>query len=117
MTAGDGSVLHAATKKLSGSWGYLAPDGTTLSGKLNVHRNDITSTRCEAHAIIAGMYSDNGRRHQICDNQAAIVLAKKKAHGLAQMTTKLFHYGNRTASNSNPWWHLYVSRARSTVSG
>ncbi|GMF16624.1 unnamed protein product [Phytophthora fragariaefolia] len=53
--AGDGSVVNAATPLASGSWATQIADGYLVSGKLNMHPVDLTSTRCELHAILAGL--------------------------------------------------------------
>jgi hypothetical protein len=69
--AGDGSVIDGGTRNARGAWG-LRTQTTRRLGRLQVHWKYITSTRCECHALIAGLAASGDRRTQICDNQAAI---------------------------------------------
>ncbi|KAG1706272.1 hypothetical protein DVH05_001420 [Phytophthora capsici] len=64
--------------------------------QLRVHRADITSTRCEIYALLAGntLYGDAGE--QICDNKSAIhILRKARAYANGALTTIKFRDPHR----------------------
>lgn len=48
-----------------------------VAGQLRIHRDDITSTRCEIHALLAGLVLGHEVGWQICDNQSAIQVFNK----------------------------------------
>ncbi|EGZ05431.1 hypothetical protein PHYSODRAFT_307718 [Phytophthora sojae] len=55
VQAGDGSVAEANTTNVQGGWALQAPGGNSVTGQLRIHRPDITSTRCEIHALLGGL--------------------------------------------------------------
>ena len=76
MVAGDGSIVDRGTIQASGGWGLVMTEGTRIQGRLHLQSMDLTSTRCEVHALIHG--SRYARYYeQICDNKGAIGLWKK----------------------------------------
>ncbi|GMF40651.1 unnamed protein product [Phytophthora fragariaefolia] len=79
---GGGSVLDANTHNASGGWAFHDDSGTVLLGKLRIHWSDITSTRCELHALLAGIFAGGDQGAPICDNKSAIhilLLARRLA--------------------------------------
>ena len=75
-TAGDGSVLHGGTAFARGSWGLVQRSGKIVSGQLHISPKCITSTRCETHALLAGLVL-NADTVQTCDNRAGITILDK----------------------------------------
>ncbi|OWZ14019.1 hypothetical protein PHMEG_00012560 [Phytophthora megakarya] len=69
--AGDGSVLGAGTPEERGGWATHSGSIRKV-GKVNVHWADTTSTRCECHALIAGLAGSGDSGVQVCDSQPAI---------------------------------------------
>ncbi|OWY98144.1 hypothetical protein PHMEG_00031159, partial [Phytophthora megakarya] len=63
--------MASGTQDASGSWA-LRTSGRRYVGRLQAHWADITSTRLECHALIAGLAATRDSGLQICDNQAAI---------------------------------------------
>ncbi|KAF4032709.1 hypothetical protein GN244_ATG15435 [Phytophthora infestans] len=63
------------------------PEGQSVTGRMAIHKIDITSTRCEVHALMAGLIATGDCGQQVCDNQSAIQIfnrARKIANGDAQ---------------------------------
>lgn len=67
----------ANTQQGSGTWAMQQPAGPIVTGQLAIHRSDITSTRCEVHALIAGLVIGNDTGEQVCDNQSTIRIFAK----------------------------------------
>ncbi|KAE8900618.1 hypothetical protein PF003_g15413 [Phytophthora fragariae] len=61
----------------TGTWAMQQPDGPSVTGRLAIHRNDITSTRCEVYALIAGLVAGGNTGEQVCDNKSAIQIFSK----------------------------------------
>ncbi|OWZ16448.1 LOW QUALITY PROTEIN: hypothetical protein PHMEG_0009758 [Phytophthora megakarya] len=57
IQAGDGSVIQANTPAAHGGWAMQTVEGPAIMGQLYIQRQDITSTRCEMHGLLAGMQS------------------------------------------------------------
>ncbi|GMF19563.1 unnamed protein product [Phytophthora fragariaefolia] len=72
ISAGDGSVLGANTSYATSTWAMHQPGGPMVTGQLMIHRKDITSTRCEVHALAAGLVSSGDDGEQVRYNQSAI---------------------------------------------
>ncbi|EGZ06668.1 hypothetical protein PHYSODRAFT_306861 [Phytophthora sojae] len=71
IAAGDRSVCHGGTPSATSGWGLRT--GTVRKiGRIAVHWADMTSTRCECHALIAGLMASGDTGTQVCDNLAAI---------------------------------------------
>ena len=75
-TAGDGSVHRGGTNNARGSWGLAQSSGMQISGRLQINPIGITSTRCETHALLAGL-ALGGDNVQTCDNRSAILILDK----------------------------------------
>lgn len=85
-SAGDGSVIHAKSARCQGGWA-VRDGGTTVYGQLLFHKDDITSTRCEIHALIAGVALSGDTGNQICDNTSAIRIFQRVRRMLQTNTT------------------------------
>lgn len=93
LQAGDGSVELANTPSASGSWAIQLRDGTKLEGQILIHREDITSTRCEIHALLAGLAVGPDSGAQICDNHSAIQIFNKVRDFVRQVYVSI-RYGD-----------------------
>ena len=71
IQAGDGSVYGGGTSHATGTWSLITITGETIVGQLHCTPTSITSTRCETHALIAGLHETMDNGPQICDNKAA----------------------------------------------
>ncbi|ETV65660.1 hypothetical protein H257_17655 [Aphanomyces astaci] len=70
LPAGDGSVLRGGTPTAQGSWA-VQHGATIVYGRTYCNPEDLSSTRCESHAIIAGTVLGHDLGPQICDNTSA----------------------------------------------
>ncbi|RHZ01106.1 hypothetical protein DYB35_007210 [Aphanomyces astaci] len=70
LPAGDGSVLRGGTPMAQGSWA-VQHGATIVYGRTYCNPEDLSSTRCESHAIIAGTVLGHDLGTQICDNTSA----------------------------------------------
>ncbi|GMF57755.1 unnamed protein product [Phytophthora fragariaefolia] len=91
VPAGDGSVMATTSPLATGTWAMQQPDGPSVTGRLAIHRNDITSTRCEVHALIAGLVASGDTWEQVCDNKSAIQIFSK-ARNLANGALRHIKY-------------------------
>ncbi|KAE8875594.1 hypothetical protein PF005_g13915 [Phytophthora fragariae] len=69
--AGDGSVIGAGSMRASGAWAVVH-GSVSVTGNVKCYWADITSTRCECHALIAGLHLSGDSGVQVCDNKAVI---------------------------------------------
>ncbi|OWZ05981.1 hypothetical protein PHMEG_00021830 [Phytophthora megakarya] len=93
--------MHANTAAAHGGWAMQTVGGPAVMGQLYIHRQDITSTRCKIHGLLAGMvlYGDSGE--QICDNKSVItILGKARVHANGTMLLIKYRDGNKVVEQS-----------------
>ena len=60
-----------------GGWGLVIND-QSVRGRLRIHHGNISSTRCELHALIMGLAASIDSGTQICDNTGAIMIFEQQ---------------------------------------